>query len=344
MQTWAMPSAENSVQIDDLTRFLKRHKPVDAREEHSVARMLAEFARLESPFSETADPFHVTASAIVVGARGVILHRHKRLGIWIQPGGHVDPGELLADAALREVLEETGLPTSHFSGRPSIIHVDVHPAPKGHTHLDVRFLLRGPDADPAPPEGGSPDVSWLSFEAAKDVAEAGLSGLLQSLPEPPELRAATTDDAPGIAECYLASFNAALPGVVRPHTDHEVRDWIGTVMIPQQQVTVAVHRLGMIVGFCASRPGRLEQLYIDPAWQSRGIGTVLLHEVKQKQPDGFSLWTFQQNENARRFYEQQGFVAVEFTNGSQNEERTPDVRYQWQPITDQTLPITPGTQ
>ena len=43
------------------------------------------------------------------------------------------------------------------------------------------------------------------------------------------------------------------------------------------------------------------------------------------------LWTFEGNHRARRFYEQRGFVAVEFTDGSRNEERTPDVRYQWKP-------------
>ena len=48
-------------------------------------------------------------------------------------------------------------------------------------------------------------------------------------------------------------------------------------------------------------------------------------------PDGFSLWTFQKNEGARRFYERHGFDAVELTDGSGNMEREPDVRYAWRP-------------
>ena len=51
--------------------------------------------------------------------------------------------------------------------------------------------------------------------------------------------------------------------------------------------------------------------------------------VQDRQPDGFSLWTFQQNLRARRFYERHGFVAVEETDGLGNEERAPDVRYLW---------------
>jgi hypothetical protein len=46
---------------------------------------------------------------------------------------------------------------------------------------------------------------------------------------------------------------------------------------------------------------------------------------------GLQLWTFQRNTAARRFYGRLGFVAVEQTDGSRNEEDEPDVRYRWQP-------------
>ena len=65
--------------------------------------------RLAAPFDQDADPVHVTGSAIVVGPRGVVLLKHKRLGLWLQPGGHIDAGETPWDAALREAREETGL-------------------------------------------------------------------------------------------------------------------------------------------------------------------------------------------------------------------------------------------
>ncbi len=313
----------------ELQAFLRSHHPVDERERTSIVSFLEQLDRLDHPFLEDADPFHVTASAIVVGPRGVVLHRHKRLGIWIQPGGHVDPGESLADAAIREVAEETGLVTTHFKGRPTMVHVDVHPAPKGHTHLDVRFLLRGPDADPAPPEDESPEVSWLSFEDALARADAGLAGILAALSQASTLRAATAQDAPGVAECYIDASNQALPGIVRAHTDDEIRRWIREQLIPGGGVTVAQHRLGFLTGYAATSEGWLDHLFIEPAWQGRGIGSALVRTVQDRQPHGFSLWTFQQNQRARRFYERQGFVALEETDGSGNEERAPDVRYHW---------------
>ena len=74
-------------------------QPVDERERDSIARFTAEVARLEHPFDEDADPVHITGSALVVGRRGILLLVHRRLGIWLQPGGHVDPGETPWEAA-----------------------------------------------------------------------------------------------------------------------------------------------------------------------------------------------------------------------------------------------------
>ena len=154
--------------------------PVDERERVSIESALAALARLPRPFDEHADPTHVTASAIVIGARGVLLHRHKRLGIWMQPGGHVDVDEAPELAAVREVAEETGL-TVHHAGEPVIVHVDVHDAAKGHVHLDLRYLLTGDDRDPAPPEGESPDVAWFDWDAALAAADPGLAGGLRKV-------------------------------------------------------------------------------------------------------------------------------------------------------------------
>ena len=83
--------------------------PVDEREAVSIERTLERLGRPPDPFDESADPHHLTASAFVVSSRGVVLHRHRRLGLWVQPGGHVDPGESPEVACVREVVEETGL-------------------------------------------------------------------------------------------------------------------------------------------------------------------------------------------------------------------------------------------
>jgi 8-oxo-dGTP pyrophosphatase MutT (NUDIX family) len=106
----------------------------------------------------------------------VILHKHKKLGIWLQPGGHVDPDETAPQAAVRESSEETGLPIELASD--DVIHVDVHPGPNGHTHFDLRYLCNAPDRDPSPPPAESQEVFWFSWDAAIERADDGLRGLL----------------------------------------------------------------------------------------------------------------------------------------------------------------------
>ena len=190
--------------------------PIDGDERRSIERFAAEVDRLIAdgvdPFDIDADAVHITGSAIVVGTRGVVLLRHRRLGMWIQPGGHVDPGETPWDAALREAAEETGLPVSFVTETglpvsfvtetglpvsfvagtgemvgagevvPRLVHVDVHAGGRGHTHLDLRYLLAAPDLDPAPPEGESPDVAWFGWPDAIDRADdPRLTSLLQHL-------------------------------------------------------------------------------------------------------------------------------------------------------------------
>ena len=153
--------------------------PVDGREAESVVAFREALGRLARPFDQDADPTHVTASAIVVGPAGVLLLRHKRLGIWVQPGGHVEPGEELSVAARREAIEETGLALEHPADGPRVVHVDVHPGGRGHTHLDVRWLLQATTADPPrPPEGESQDVAWFDWAGAVRRADPGLAGAL----------------------------------------------------------------------------------------------------------------------------------------------------------------------
>ncbi|MCU1398863.1 MAG: putative hydrolase [Acidimicrobiales bacterium] len=158
------------------------HAAVDDRERESLQRFVELFDQLADPCSEEADPVHVTGSAIVVGRRGVVLHLHKRLQLWLQPGGHIDPGETPWDAAKREAEEETGLAVElgllQASGIPRLVHVDVHAGPRGHTHLDLRYVLLGADAEPSPPPEESQQVRWFEWQAALEIADPGLVGAL----------------------------------------------------------------------------------------------------------------------------------------------------------------------
>jgi 8-oxo-dGTP pyrophosphatase MutT (NUDIX family) len=174
------PAPRDAARVAALRRNLVLHIPADGRERTARARFLGELDRLPRPLDEAADPVHVTASAVVAGRRGTLLHRHKRLGLWLQPGGHIDPGEDPADAARRETTEETGLPVTWPAGAPTLIHVDVHDTARGHTHLDLRYLAVGPDADPAPPPGESQEVRWFSWDEALTVADTSLAGALNA--------------------------------------------------------------------------------------------------------------------------------------------------------------------
>ncbi len=163
----------------DLVDLVILHQPASSREAAAKTRFLAELERLPDPTNEHADPTHATASAIVVGTRGTVLHLHKRLGRWMQPGGHIDPGETPPAAARREAEEELGLTVAHPAGGPRLLNLDVHEAALGHTHLDLRYLLIGSDKDPAPPPGESPEARWYDWDEAEGMADEALAPALR---------------------------------------------------------------------------------------------------------------------------------------------------------------------
>jgi len=167
--------------VDYVRAAVADRVPVDERERMSQARFLAELDRLDRPFDEHAGAVHVTGSAIVVGSRGVVLHLHKRLGLWLQPGGHIDRGETPWEASWREASEETGLVVRHPDAGATLVHVDVHIGAHGHTHLDLRYLLAAGDDDPEPGPDESQDVAWFDWDAAIEIADPGLVGALLAL-------------------------------------------------------------------------------------------------------------------------------------------------------------------
>jgi GNAT superfamily N-acetyltransferase len=73
----------------------------------------------------------------------------------------------------------------------------------------------------------------------------------------------------------------------------------------------------------------LDQLYVEPGLTGRGIGAALLAFAQDRRPGGLRLWTFVSNTGAQRFYERHGFREAERTDGSDNEERSPDILYVW---------------
>ena len=145
-----------------------------------------------------------------------------------------------------------------------------------------------------------------------------------------DLRRAQPEDAEAIADVYLSSF-AATYDFPRAHSDDDVRRWVAEVLPRTREVWVATAAHGSIVAMMALTADMVDQLYVAPGWTGQGIGSRLIGLAKERRPQGLDLYTFQVNAGARRFYERHGFAAVAFGDGSENEERQPDVRYAWRP-------------
>lgn len=135
------------------------------------------------------------------------------------------------------------------------------------------------------------------------------------------IRRATGDDVEEIFAIFEASFGL-LDFLPKLHTREEGAAYINRCVRDNE-----AYILGR--GFAILDGDWLSHLYVHPDEIGTGIGHALFEHVKTLRPDGFQFWVFQQNERARRFYEAHGAVAVEFTDGAGNEEKTPDVRYRW---------------
>jgi GNAT superfamily N-acetyltransferase len=150
--------------------------------------------------------------------------------------------------------------------------------------------------------------------------------------EQPRIRRGTSTDALAVAEVYLRSRDASvasIPPLV--HTDDEVRRWFAEVVFAEREVWLAQTSAGAIVGVMVLDGEWLDQLYIAPSSVGQGLGSRFVKLAKRRRPDGLQLWAFESNRAAQRFYERHGFVIAERTDGYENEERVPDLRYVWRP-------------
>ena len=174
--------------LAEILRHLNAHCPADAAEVRDIQLIKRLIARHDDILSPRCRVAHITASALVVHpeTRRVLLHFHRKLGRWLQVGGHVDAGETVAQAALREAREETGLPDLAFfppQAPPLPFDYDAHDIPPrggqpAHLHLDFRYLqaTRLPQAlHPAP--GESARFRWLTAPAALSMGDALDAGL-----------------------------------------------------------------------------------------------------------------------------------------------------------------------
>jgi len=146
------------------------------------------------------------------------------------------------------------------------------------------------------------------------------------------LRAATPQDAEAVTRVLVESRQSFLPYAPSPHSVQEALEWVTLHLIPAGGVTVAAID-GEIVGMLAvsedDHSAWVEQMYLLPGYENQGIGTQLLRFAHHSVKRPIRLYTFQQNTRARRFYERHGYRAVALSEGERNEEKCPDVLYEF---------------
>ncbi|MGB5560372.1 MAG: GNAT family N-acetyltransferase [Paracoccaceae bacterium] len=140
-------------------------------------------------------------------------------------------------------------------------------------------------------------------------------------------RRAAPDEADTVAAIARESRTHFLPYLPKPHSFEGDRKFYRTRVFAECEVWVAEDNQ-KIVGFCAFKEGWVDHLYLLPTHVGNSLGEILLNKAKERHPF-LQLWVFQQNSRAISFYERNGFQKVKETDGASNQEKTPDVLYEW---------------
>ena len=152
----------------ELLKKLQSYHPTEGNETKMHTDFLSFISTYENCFERSLLTGHVTASALVVDPvhQKVLLLHHKKLGRWLQPGGHCDGNPDTLEVALTEVQEETGLAIS--VNEAPVFDVDIHRIPehKGvpeHLHYDVRYLFEA-SSDQSPEQNHETNaVRWINI-------------------------------------------------------------------------------------------------------------------------------------------------------------------------------------
>lgn len=142
------------------------------------------------------------------------------------------------------------------------------------------------------------------------------------------LRDAVEADLRGIADVLKQATRTAYTFMAWTHDDPSYLAFVTGTFPTWSHVRVA-EADGRIVGFACLEGDLLDQLFVLPDWQGRGVGGRLLDDVKALKPAGFTLYTFEKNLAARRFYARRGLV--ETGRGFSEEEQEADVAMRWTP-------------
>jgi GNAT superfamily N-acetyltransferase len=132
-------------------------------------------------------------------------------------------------------------------------------------------------------------------------------------------------DASSLVHMWRASFEFGI-GIKDPHPIEEQVAFLFEQLVPRNRLLVAKDG-ETIVGFCASNPQSVVALYVRVENIGQGIGTELLRRAQAESAGSLWLYTFAQNQRARRFYERHGFIAT--ARGFENMWQLEDIRYEW---------------
>ena len=137
-------------------------------------------------------------------------------------------------------------------------------------------------------------------------------------------------DLDAVVALWYRSWTTSLPGLRHPHPVGEWHRRFREEISRQQAVWVA-ELDGRLAGFLAmfEHTGYVDQLYVEPRLQGRGVGTALLAQARQASPSGLTLHALQANTTARAFYLRHGFV--EGPSGTNRVNGQPNVEYRWTP-------------
>jgi len=178
-----------------LLALLRAHRPLDEGEQRSLERIVSFVEANPTCFERSLLSGHVTGSAWVTSRANdrVILVHHRKLGRWLQPGGHCDGDSDVSRVAWREASEETGL-RSIVPASQAVYDVDVHAIPArgtepAHFHYDVRFRFFA-DPDEAPlASAESRAVRWVDLEEARRLSgERSVLRMIEKMQQVPEAR------------------------------------------------------------------------------------------------------------------------------------------------------------
>jgi len=149
------------------------------------------------------------------------------------------------------------------------------------------------------------------------------------MPEEFIIREYRTEDFDAVTILWRISREKSLPEfqLEKGHFFYEDRDYFRNHVLENNQVWVVEAGNGP-VAFMAMNKDFVDQLYIHPDFQRRGIGKTLLDFARERSPEHIWLYTLQANINARAFYEKNGFAAEKF-GISPPPESEPDVEYHW---------------